>query len=60
MADESAVIWVLAVDYGSEGLCEPFMAFRSKESAQAAKELIERNPSATTMKLCEVPIWRHA
>lgn len=51
-------IWVLMPDYGCEGLREPFMAFRSHETAQEAKALIEKNPSATTMKLCEVPMWK--
>lgn len=54
-----AVIWVLMPDYGCEGLREPFMAFRTKESAEACKQLIEKNPSAQIMKLAEVPVWRH-
>lgn len=54
-----ATVWVLMPDYGLEGLREPFMAFRTKDAAEACKELIEKNPSATTMKLAEVPVWRH-
>ena len=52
------VIWVLTADYGCEGLAEPYMAFRSEALAKQAKALIEKNPSATHMRLCAVPIWK--
>lgn len=57
---EPEKIWVLMPDYGYDGLREPFMAFRTQQAAQEAKDLIEKNPSSTTMKLAEVPVWRHS
>lgn len=52
-------VWLLVPDYGTEGLGEPHMAFHSKECAEDAMALIAKNPSATTMRLVEVPVWRH-
>ena len=60
MADLSPgteMIWVIMPDYGCEGLREPIMAFRDSRTAQAALDMIDKNPSATRMKLCSVPIW---
>lgn len=50
-------IWVLAIDYGTEGLREPMMAFPDEETAKRAQALVESNPSATRTKLLEVPMW---
>lgn len=59
-SDAVEKIWVLMPDYGYEGLREPFMAFKTQDAAEACKDLIEKNPSATRMKLVEVPMWRHS
>ena len=55
---EAEKIWVIGIDYGTEGKQAPDMAFRDKETAEGAKALCERN-GHSTVYLAEVPVWKH-
>lgn len=53
----AASIWVICPDYGCEGLREPIAAFGSEQMARQALRMFEAIPGATSVKLCEVPMW---
>jgi hypothetical protein len=55
MADES--VWVIAVDYGYDGLTEPSHAFKTKDEAEIFLRALRRLAAAPTVRLMEVPFW---
>ncbi len=56
----SRSIWVIAEDYGTEGLREPFMAFLDKPEAEQCMELLGKPLAGTSARLIEVPVWSTA
>jgi hypothetical protein len=50
-------VWVIAPDYGYDGLGEPSNAFRTKSEAEAFLAAVVRMPGAPLVRLMEVPFW---
>jgi len=50
-------IWVIAEDYGPEGLREPFMAFLNEDEARQCIHLLGKPFAGTSARLIEVPLW---
>ena len=50
-------IWVIAEDFGPEGLKEPFMAFLEEAEAKQCMELLGKPLAGTSAKLIKVPLW---
>lgn len=49
-------VWVLAHDYGYEGLAEAFLAFETRAEAERMQKMLSDEGYAT-VRLSEVPIW---
>ena len=49
-------VWVIASDYGCEGLGEPTMAFFDEATAHRFAETMAKH--AGYAKVLEVPVWR--
>jgi hypothetical protein len=50
-------VWVIAPDFGYDGLGEPSNAFRTKAEADAFLAAVDRISGAPRVRLMEVPFW---